>query len=189
METMSNWLIRNTSCKRLLFFGVAFLLCIFFLLPYLKTIIAVASDGAGSPDLRLYYTSSELYALMSKYSQAGRFDYIKTRFTIDLLWPIIYVSFLAVAISYFYKYQLSSNAILKSRRANLNLLPLAAGIFDLSENITVSINMYFYPMHVMGVDWIAGICTFLKWVFVSMSLLAFIREGYGTAMIRLKRRR
>ncbi len=188
MEKISNWLIRKATSKRFLFFSVAFLLCIFVLLPHLKIIMDAASDGAGSPDLRLYYTSSELYSLMTKYSEAGRLEYIQTRFTFDLLWPVIYVSFLAVAISYFYKYQLSRNAVIKSRRAYFNLLPLVAGIFDFLENITVSVNMYYYPAHVTGFDRIAGICTFLKWLFVAFSIVIFIREAFCSAALKLKLR-
>ena len=189
MEKISNWLIRNTTGKRLLLLTVAFFLCIFILLPYLKIIIDVASNGAGSPDLRLYYTNSGLYSLMSKYSVEGRLEYIKTRFTFDLIWSIIYVSFLTAVISFFHKYQLSSNAVLKNHRAYFNLIPLVAGFFDLLENITVSINMYFYPVHVMGFDWLAGICTFLKWVFVAFSFAIFIRESYGSILIWIRRRR
>ncbi|RYV03258.1 hypothetical protein SOPP22_05815 [Shewanella sp. OPT22] len=147
------------------------------------------SHGAGSPDVHFYYTSSQLYAWMSDYSDAGRLEYIKTRFSYDLFWPIIYVSFLSLAISFSHKFQLSCNVLLKSYRAYFNLLPIAAGSFDLLENITVSVNMYFYPEHLWGLDWISGFCTLFKWIFVALAFGVFFRESFGSLIIWFKLKR
>ncbi len=189
MDKISNWLIRKTSGWKVLVLGVAFLLCVFFLLPHLEVIMDKVSHGAGSPDVHLYYTGPQLYSWMTEYTDYGRFEYIKTRLSYDLIWPITYVSFLSIAISFSHKFQLSCNVLRKSQRAYFNLLPLVAGFFDILENITISINMYFYPMHLWGLDWFSGFCTLFKWIFVVFAFAVFFRETFGSISIWIKLRR
>ena len=189
MDKISNWLIRNTSGRKVLFLGGVFLCCVFFLLPHLGAIMDKASNGVGSPDVHFYYTSSQLYAWMADYTEDGRLEYIKTRFSYDLFWPVVYVSFLSLAISFSHKFQLRANMLIKSFRAKYNLLPIVAGMFDLLENITVSINMYFFPVRIWGLDWIAGFCTLLKWIFVFLAFGAFFRESYGSICVWRRLRR
>ena len=183
MERISNWLIRYTSGKKVIFLGTIFLIYIFFLLPHLADIMSHVSQNQGSPDTHLFYTSSELYTLISQFSEEGRREYIQTRFSYDLFWPIVYVSFLSLAISFSHKYLLSCNVILKSYRVYFNLLPFVAGFFDFFENVTISLNMYFYPEHLWGIASISGYCTLFKWLFVGLAFAVFFRESIGSVLI------
>lgn len=56
--------------------------------------------GAGSPDTSLLYSADDLYRMAGAYGDYGRRLYIHSRFTLDLIWPLVYAVFLTTAISW-----------------------------------------------------------------------------------------
>jgi len=137
-------------------------------LPGLGKISAGAEEGGALPipDLSLWYSASSLYALAAAYGPVGRSAFIRSHFSLDLIWPAIYLLFLSSAISFSSKraFRLGS----PWRRSNL--LPLAAVIFDLLENLACSLVMFRYPDQTPLLDSAAGYFTSIKWIFVASSV-------------------
>jgi hypothetical protein len=104
------------------------------------------------------------------YGTEGREAYIRTRFSFDLIWPIVYTFFLLTSISWLSQKTLSSASPLQS----INLLPWLAFSFDLLENISTSLVMYRYPQITPLVDILAPILSAIKWVLVSGNFLLLI---------------
>jgi membrane-anchored glycerophosphoryl diester phosphodiesterase (GDPDase) len=63
----------------------------------------VYSSEVGSVDLSLWYTSDEVYEMAEAYGEEGRQAYIQAWLTFDVIWPIIYMVFLSISISYLFK--------------------------------------------------------------------------------------
>ena len=126
--------------------------------------------GERSPDLSLYYSADDLYQMAEEYGEAGREAYVRARFTFDLAWPLVYTFFFVTTISWIY----SRISPPESRWRRANLVPVLAMVFDLLENLSTSLVMYRFPERTPVVDWLAGVFTTLKWVFVASSFLLLI---------------
>ena len=59
----------------------------------------IYAEEVGTPDLSLYYSPNELYRMADAYGVSGRAEYIRVRFTFDLIWPLIYTFTLVTVIS------------------------------------------------------------------------------------------
>lgn len=123
------------------------------------------SGGAGSPDLSLIYTPGSLYRMAESYGEEGRREYIRSRFTFDLLFPLVYTGFLVTMISYVFK----RGFIQGSRWQLANLVPVTGMVFDFLENALTSIVMARYPLQTPVLDWCAPVFTLAKWILVGGS--------------------
>jgi hypothetical protein len=128
------------------------------------------SGEVGSPDTSLYYTASDLYTIAEAYGPAGRAAYIRARFTFDVIWPLVYLAFLATAISWLVK---RANLDWKTW-GRLNLLPVAGVIFDYLENGSAALIMARYPQPTAVIDHLAGVFTLFKWVFIMASFIVLV---------------
>jgi hypothetical protein len=121
----------------------------------------------GSPDLSFYYSAADLYDMAEAYGENGRADYIQARFTFDLVWPLVYTFFLVTSISW-----VSARAFgAQSNWQMANLAPVLGMLFDYLENTATSLVMWRYPAQTPFVDWLAGVFTALKWVFIMGSFI------------------
>ena len=137
-----------------------------------------ASD-AGSPDLSIYYTAGDLYHMAEVYGEIGRQNYVKTRFSFDLVWPLIYTLFLCTGVSWLFRRGFSQGTLWQQA----NLVPLWGMLFDFTENIATSVVMLRYPSPTAVLDLLAGIFTLVKWIFVSGSF-ALLLVGVVASLIR-----
>ena len=128
------------------------------------------SAGAGTPDLSFFYTPSQLYSMAEAYGAEGRLEYVRARFTFDVIWPVVYTVFLVATISWLYKNSFPPG----SRWQLANLLPLFGALFDFFENSFTSLVMLRYPALTPGVDWLASLSTSLKWILIGASSLALV---------------
>jgi len=150
---------------------VAFSALIVFLLFTALVLPGQASRGGGaSPDLSFYYTAGDLYRMAESYGAAGRQDYIRVRFTFDLIWPLVYLVFLVTATIWTYSRVFASD----SPWQRANLIPLLAALFDYLENLSTSLVMARYPAPTPLVDGLAGMFTLVKWVFVGGSFVLLL---------------
>lgn len=172
--------------KKVWFNGYIALSTFIFFMIFLIVILpneAQKSDALGlmtSPDTSFFYTKQTLYEIAHAYGFIGRSFYIKQRFTFDLVWPLVYGSFLFINSVYLYqKNQFSKYRILL-------LLPLVAVVFDYLENIMASIVMYRYPSETMIVADLAGFMTALKWLSLSLSFIIIV-VLFSMALLRFVR--
>lgn len=126
-----------------------------------------STGGANVPDLSFYYSAEQLYGMAESYGAEGRDEYIRARFTFDLVWPLVYGFFLVTSLSW-----LSGRALQdESRWGMANLLPLAGIVFDYLENISTSLVMLRYPQECWLAANFAGVATTLKWACIGISFV------------------
>lgn len=155
-------------------------------LPAQASQAATQAGEAGSPDLSLWYTPSDLHRMAEAYGEAGRQEYVRSHFTFDLAWPLVYTFFLVTAISWLF----ARGFPLTSHWQLANLAPLAAMLLDFLENISTSLVMLAYPQPLTVIAWLAPIFTFLKWMAVGLSIILLL-VGVAAAILsglRKKRR-
>ena len=123
------------------------------------------SGDSGSPDMLFFYSSQNLFDMAEAYGQQGRTEYIRARFTFDLIWPLVYGFFLSTSISWLIKRAGLSNTSL----GLLNLVPVFGVLFDYFENMTTSWVMFRYPEPALLPTALAPFLTATKWILVGSS--------------------
>ena len=89
-----------------------------------------------SLDVQSWYTYDEAMTLLEGYGSDGRTIYLWSSLLMDTLFPVMYVTFLAGLI---HRFRLSD------RMWWVALIPLVAGILDLTENVQISLMLISYP--------------------------------------------
>jgi hypothetical protein len=126
---------------------------------------SIGSEDVGSPDLSLVYTPGDLYRMAEAYGVDGRAEYIRVRFTFDLIWPVVYAVFLVSTISWLFGRAFRPGSPWRLA----NLVPLLAVTLDYLENISTSLVMYRYPEPCTLAAGSAPFFTFFKWIMVACS--------------------
>ena len=132
------------------------------------------TEAVGTPDLSFYYSTDELYDMAAAYGEDGRVDYIRARFTFDIIWPVVYGIFLVTSISWFTSRGFKETSIFQKA----NLIPVLAVLFDFLENLSTSLVLYRYPSKTIVIDSLAPVFTTVKWLFVGGSFLLLLL-GFG----------
>ena len=166
----SGWLHRISNGWVTLIGLVVFILFTALVLPGQSTRDDESIGDAGSPDLSFYYSADDLYRMAEAYGEQERAEYIRVRFTFDLVWPLVYTFFLATAISWIFAGAFSEG----SKWQLANLAPVLGMLFDYLENIATSFVMWRYPSHTPVVDWLAAIFTSLKWILIGTSFVLLL---------------
>lgn len=177
---LSNGFLKISTGRLTLACLVLFLIFSALILPDQAARAEVYSGEVGSPDTSLFYTASDLYNFAEAYGATGRAAYIRARFTFDLIWPLVYLAFLVTAISWLLKH----TDLSWERWGRLNLLPVAATVFDYLENISASIVMGRYPQTTPVIAHLAGVFTLFKWIFIVASFSLLLILG-SMALVRL----
>ena len=149
-----------------LWFGIATtLLFIFFIVSILpsQSNLAESFGLTESIDTSWFYNSSELYRIAESYGTIGRQFYIQQRWTFDLIWPLVYFSFIFSTSALLYK----SIGLSHLNRWILSFTWFAI-LFDYLENIMVSVVMFRYPSQTIIIADFAGTATSLKWIFLGL---------------------
>ena len=137
-------------------------------------------DGVALLDLRLWYTSSEVYNLFYALGNSGRESYVYFLLYVDMFYPIVYGLFLILTIHILYKRVNFKETNLKIAMA----LPLGALLFDYIENISILFLLNNYPA-IEGCNvLVASASTFLKW----MLLLICVATILSTLFVLVYRR-
>ena len=181
LRTLSDWLYRIANGRVTLAALVVFLLFVVFVLPA-QSLAGGAEVDLPVPDLSFRYSADDLYRMAESYGQEGRAAYVRSHFTFDVAWPLVYLAFLSLAISWVYG-RLSPPG---ARLRRVNLMPLAAVLLDLLENVTTSLVMVRYPARTPGVDLLASLSTMAKWILVAGNVVVLL---VGVAALLWKRRR
>jgi len=162
---------------------VVFILFTALALPRQAAEAEIASGGAGSPDTSFWYTPTDLYQIADAYGPAGRQAYLRARWTLDLVWPVVYTVFLSLTISWVYRRAFA----VESRWQLTNLVPVAGMLLDYLENSATSLVMARYPALTPGMAHLAPLFTLTKWVFVNGSFV-FLLIGVVAALWRRRGR-
>lgn len=167
---ISDWLHQISNTWMTLAGVAIFLLFSALVLPGQSARAETYAGSVGSPDMSLLYFPDDLYDTADAYGDEGRTAYVRSRFTFDLIWPLVYTLFLSTAISWIYVRAFA----LRSRWQLANLAPLFGALWDYLENVSTSIVMLRYPNQTPVMDVLAPIFTLVKWIFVSGSFVLLL---------------
>jgi hypothetical protein len=165
---MSDWIYRASKGWVVIFFLVVMALFMAFVLPNQAQEFLQTTGSSQSPDTSFFYTPDSLFQLAESYGPDGRQYYISNRWTFDLIFPLVYVGFLASGISWFLRGSTSK------RWRKLNLIPIFSGLFDYLENLAASIVMAYYPTRLNPPAYLSTVFTLIKWVFVYSSFVIYL---------------
>jgi len=118
-----------------------------------------------SPDLSFIYSTDDLYKMAENYGQDGRISYVQTRFTFDLIFPIVYGIFLVSNIGWMFY---------PTKYMGLVAIPIIGVVFDYLENISTSLVMWRYPESTPIFDVAATFFTPLKWIALTLGFMVLI---------------
>ena len=181
LKRLSAWLSRLSTGRVALAALVIFLVFTALVLPRQASTAEENSVAARSPDLSFYYSAGYLYRLAEAYGQAGRAAFVRTRFTFDVIWPLLYTFTLVTAISWAFGKAFSPG----SPWQMANLAPVFGMLFDFLENISTSLVMLRYPQPTPVLDSLASVFTMLKWVTLSTSFVLLLAGGIVALWRRL----
>lgn len=150
---------------------VSTLIFVFFIVIVLpqQSNLALTFGLKESVDTSWFYNAKELYRIAESYGSVGRQFYIYQRWTFDLIWPLVYFSFIFSLSALLYK----SIGLSKINRWILSFIYIGI-TFDFLENSMVTLVMYRYPLITWIVADFAGIATSLKWIFIGLSFLVLL---------------
>lgn len=172
-KRLSDWIHRVSNGWVALASLIVFLLFTALVLPGQASRAVADTADAGSPDMSFYYTAEDLYQMAEAYGEEGRRAYVTTRFSFDVIWPLVYTVFLGTGISWVYRRSFA----LGSRWQRANLAPVLGALFDYLENGSTSLVMIRYPSPTAIVDVLAAAFTMVKWVLVGGSLVLLLMGG------------
>lgn len=169
IKKTSDWLLRISSTWLMIISLLVMVAFLIFVLPAQAADAASQSGSENSPDTSFFYSPNDLYQMAQDYGESGRQAYIRARWTFDLIFPLVYTSFLAFGISWFVGRLQGWAPAWKFT----NLLPVLGGVFDLLENTATSLAMAAYPARPGGILFAASLFTPVKWILVSGSFLPY----------------
>jgi hypothetical protein len=166
---LSDLLIRISQIRVFVISLLLFLLFLFFVLPNQSKIVEKYAGDIGSPDISFFYSKQDLIRMAEVYGEQGRDTYIRSRYTFDLIFPLIYTFFLISGISWL------SQQVITQRISwrKLNLLPIAGMLFDFVENFSVSFTFAKYPEDNFFSS-IVPYISLIKWLIVISSFFILI---------------
>lgn len=169
LERLSSWLYRITSGYITIAVTLLFILFMALVLPHMAGRLTALTGVTVSPDTSFLYTAEALYAMAEAYGAEGRAYYIYSRFTFDVVWPVVYLLFFTFIITFFFRHLPSS-----SPWRAANLLPLAGALFDVLENSAASLVMFRYPLPTPVIAQLAPVFTFFKWTLIGLCFIALL---------------
>lgn len=129
-----------------------------------------------SLDLRFWYTPDDVQAAFGATDTAGRWAFVVGHFTADLVYPLVYALLLGGL--------LSALTARTGRHANAPLLAWSGALFDVLENLTLSILALAYPNPLGGLAWLAALCTAAKWSAIALTFALLAWEFFAWLRVR-----
>jgi hypothetical protein len=169
-KRISDWLRRVSTGPVTLLALAVFLAFGALVLPQQADRAAQVTGDVGSPDMSFFYSPADLYAWAEAYGPVGRQAYVRARFTFDLVFPAVYLFFLATAVSWVTARAFPGDSLWQ----RANLAPVVGTLFDFLENVSASVVMLRYPARTSLLDLLAPMFTFLKWLLLGISFLVLV---------------
>jgi hypothetical protein len=141
-----------------------------FLLPLIQGLMQGGSGGIQPLDLMFGATPDKLFAMIEKYGDGNRFFYRNVELTVDIVYPIVYLFFFGLFISWLFQRGFASTSSMRK----LNIIPLGPWFFDLLENITIVTLLSLYPTQPLALGWLLTILSTFKWLFAGASILLIL---------------
>lgn len=147
-----------------------------FLLPLIQGMMQGGQGGIQPLDLMIFAAPDKVFGMIEKYGEFGRPFYRNVELTVDIVYPIVYLFFFGLAISWLFQRGFAPTSSMRK----FNIAPLGAWFFDLLENITIVILVSVFPAKPTALAWVLFVFTTVKWFFALASIL-LILVGLVTA--------
>jgi len=141
-----------------------------FLLPLIQGMMQGGKGGIQPLDLMLFATPEKIFGMITEYGEYGRPFYRNVELTIDIIYPIVYLFFFGLLISWLFQRGFSSSSPMRK----FNIMPLGAWFFDLLENIVIVTLLSIFPSQPAALAWILVLLTTVKWFFAGASILLIL---------------
>lgn len=125
--------------------------------------IEMLSGGVGAIDFLIIYSPEKAYDMIAAYGQQGRHYYATIALTLDTVFPILLGLVFSFALSYVFHRAYSEKGVLQ----RAVLVPPAAIVADLLENIGIATMLLTYPQKIPAVALLASAFSTVKWTAVS----------------------
>lgn len=147
-------------------------------LPGQQAKIQEGSGGVGPIDLQLFYTPEKVYGMIGAYSPEVCSSYRLFEMTGDIIYPIVYTLFFALAITWLFQRGFAGD----SKMHQYNVVPFGAWLFDLFENIGIVTMLSVHPSTPAPLAWITAVFTLVKWLFAGVSIILLLAGLVKAAM-------
>lgn len=135
----------------------------------------------GRPlDLHLYYSPTDAYTLIESYGELNRAFYIIGSATIDMLYPLVYATFLGLVLSFFIIRVYPQD----DKRQYIRLFPYTILLADIGENLSIISMLLIFPNKNDYLARLASMLTSTKWL---LFLIVIVMLAYY--IIRYYRKR
>lgn len=146
---------------------------------------AASGDTEGLDYAKLFYTPDEAFATVASYDDAGRATLRVFYLTGDIVNPILYTSIFILLISWLFQRGFKP----ESKFQKLNVLPIGAAVFDLLENICITVMLSVHPAQPRIVAWLATVGTTTKYLFFYSSSVLVLVGLVAAAINRFRPRK
>ena len=143
---LSDWLIRNAKGWLILVLLGLFFLFNLVIMPSGQKWMGGTAHEVGSIDLTFGASPASFFDKVEAYGPQGRAAYRVFTLTADVAYPVIYSLFMGLAITYTFRRIFPE----KSGLQKLNLVPFAAFLFDVLENLGIAAMLTAYPQRFIG---------------------------------------
>ena len=141
-----------------------------FLLPLAQGMMQGGQGGIQPLDLMAGATPDKLFGMIEKYGEFGRPFYRNVELTIDIVYPIVYLFFFGLLISWLFQRGFAPTSAMRK----FNIMPLGAWFFDLLENIFIVTLLSIYPAQPAVLGWMLFLASSVKWFFAGTSILLIL---------------
>ena len=141
-----------------------------FLLPLVQGLMQGGQGDIQPLDLMAFATPDKFFEMIGRYGDANRIFYRNVELTVDIIYPIVYLFFFGLLISWLFKRGFAPSSPMRK----YNIVPLGAWFFDLLENITIVILVSVYPSQPIALGWLLTIVGSIKWIFAGASILLIL---------------
>ena len=152
---------------------ILFLLDVFFagfLLPLIQGMMQGGQGGIQPLDLMMFATPDKIFGMIERYGEFGRPFYRNVELTVDIAYPIVYLFFFGLLISWLFQRGYASNSPMRK----YNIMPVGAWFFDLLENIFIVTLLSIYPSQPTALAWLLILLTTVKWFFAGASIFLIL---------------
>ena len=120
------------------------------------------SDGIQPLDVMLFSNPEKIFSMIERYGPYNRLFYRNVELTVDLVYPIVYLFFLGLLISWLFQRGFASDSPMRK----YNIMPVGAWFFDLLENTVIVNLLSVYPAQPVALAWIPALIA-VKWLFAA----------------------
>lgn len=141
-----------------------------FLLPLVQGIMQGDTGGILPLDLMIFAAPQRVFEMIERYGEFNRVFYRNVELTLDIIYPIVYLFFFGLAISWLFLRGYPAGHPMRK----FNIMPLGAWFFDLLENLVIVTLLSVFPAQPIGLAWLLFLFTTIKWGFAAASILLIL---------------